>query len=182
MKKCPICNIAMTPKNIGPVEIDECSKCKGVWFDKNELRRAKDAEDSDLNWKDFEIWKHKDQFKAKPSLLKCPVCKTATHAINYGSNHIEIDYCPTCKGTWLEKGEFKKIIHALEQQLLTESFSEYLRDTIEEAKEIITGPESFISEWKDFVTVLRLMQYRFFVEHPKLLDAIVVIQKATPFR
>lgn len=181
MKQCPKCKVAMISKNIGPVEIDECSKCKGVWFDKYELRCAKDTTDKDLNWMDFEVWKHSDQFKAKPSSLKCPVCKTATHSINYGTTHIKIDYCSTCKGVWLDKGEFRKLINALEQQLLTQPFSQYVRDAIEEAKEIITGPESLISEWKDFSTVLRLMQYRLFVENPKLLDAVMAAQKKSPF-
>ncbi len=181
MKHCPKCKIAMTEKNIGPVEIDECGRCKGIWFDKDELRRAKDFTDKDLNWMDFDIWKHEKEFKSNPSSLNCPVCKTALQTIIYGKTHIKIEYCPLCKGTLLDKGEFKKIINALEEQLLTQSFSKYVHDAIREAKEIITGHESLISEWKDFITVLRLMQYRFFVENPKLLDVIMTIQKRSPF-
>jgi Zn-finger nucleic acid-binding protein len=182
IKQCPKCETEMMRRNIGAVEIDECNKCGGVWFDNDELRHAKDATDSDLNWMDFEIWKHADQFKAKPSMLKCPVCKTPTKTIQYGTTHFEIDYCPNCRGTWLGKGEFEKIIDALEKELLTTSFSQYVRDAVQEAKEVFTGPESLISEWKDFATVLRLMQYRLFVENPKLMDAVTAAQKASPFR
>ena len=40
MKQCPKCEIGLTPKNIGYVEVDECQSCKGIWFDKDELRQA----------------------------------------------------------------------------------------------------------------------------------------------
>jgi len=53
--------------------------------------------------------------------------------------------------------------------------------SIKEAAEIITGPEAFISEWKDFATVLRMMQYRMFVENPKLLDKVIKAEKMRPF-
>jgi len=61
--ECPKCNGNMEVKNIENVEIDCCSKCAGVWFDQNELGKAKDQTEPDLNWMDFEIWKHEDRFK-----------------------------------------------------------------------------------------------------------------------
>jgi Zn-finger nucleic acid-binding protein len=182
MKRCPKCEADLTPKNIGPVEVDECEKCKGIWFDKDELRQAKDITDSDLNWMDFEIWKHEKDFKARETHILCPNCKKHTHAIDYGSTPIEVDYCDYCKGVWLDKGEFQKIIDALTTELLTKSFSEYIGASIEEAKEVVTGPESLISEWKDLVTVLRMMQYRMFVEHPKLLKTITSVQQVNPLK
>jgi Zn-finger nucleic acid-binding protein len=99
-------------------------------------------------------------------------------AIDYSTTGVEIDYCPGCNGTWLDKGEFKNIIEALTNELETKSFSEYVKSSIEEAKEIITGPEPFLSEWKDLSTVLRMMQYRLLVGNPKLLDTVVTMQQA----
>ncbi len=167
---------------LGEVEIDECEKCKGIWFEEDELRKVKDSTDHDLKWIDFEIWKHKDQFTTKSKNLPCPKCNKALVAIEYADTKTEIDYCPACKGTWLDKGEFKKIIDALTDELLTKTFSEYLKASIEEAKEIVTGPEGFISEWKDFTTVLRMMQFRLFVENPNLLDTVMTIQKNLPIK
>jgi Zn-finger nucleic acid-binding protein len=180
--QCPLCKIEMSKRFIKNIEVDTCDKCKGIWFEKDELRKAKDSADKDINWMDFEIWKHKDKFKANPRKLACPQCRLALVAINYGKTNIEIDYCPTCKGTWLDKGEFKKIVEALVDELLTKPFSEYIKASIEEAKEIITGPESFLSEWKDFATVLHMMELRLFVENPRLLDEVTVIQKTFPIR
>ncbi len=34
---CPVCNIALTMSERQGVEIDYCSKCRGVWLDRGEL-------------------------------------------------------------------------------------------------------------------------------------------------
>ena len=182
MKPCPKCKTDLTLKKIGPVQADECKTCKGIWFDQDELRRSKDTTDPDLNWMDFEIWKHGADFKAKPSQIACPNCKTATAAIDYANTNAEIDYCPVCEGIWLDAGEFEKIIRSLEQELTKKSFNDYVKASLTEAKEILTGPESLMSEWKDFATVLRLMHYRMFVENPKLLYTVVTAQKINPLK
>lgn len=41
--------------------------------------------------------------------MKCPACKDVVLAITE-RNGIEIDYCPTCRGVWLDRGELDKII------------------------------------------------------------------------
>ncbi len=41
--------------------------------------------------------------------MKCPVCPDSTLAMTNREN-IEIDYCPTCRGVWLDRGELDKII------------------------------------------------------------------------
>ncbi len=180
--KCPVCKIELNKKSIGDVEVDECSKCGGMWFEEDELRRAKDASEADLNWMDFEIWKNKDKFKAESRNLSCPKCSQILVAVNYADTKTEIDYCANCKGVWLDQGELKKIIDALNEELNAKSFPDYIKSSLQEAKEIVTGPESFISEWKDFMTVLRMMQYRLFAENPKLLNAVIEIQKANPIK
>lgn len=40
--------------------------------------------------------------------MKCPQCnETLVMAERHG---VEIDYCPTCRGVWLDRGELDKII------------------------------------------------------------------------
>jgi Zn-finger nucleic acid-binding protein len=180
--KCPCCDVELKAKLVKNTEIDECPQCKGTWFESDELRKAKDSADPDLNWMDFEIYRHEDRFKARSRKLACPQCNQALVAVDYDDTAVEIDHCPHCKGSWLDKDEFKKIIEALTNELLTKTFSQYIKASIDEAKEIIKGPESFLSEWKDFTTVCRMMQYRMFVENPKLLDTMINIQKANPIK
>ena len=41
--------------------------------------------------------------------MKCPVCNTVDLLMTDRSG-IEIDYCPQCRGVWLDRGELDKII------------------------------------------------------------------------
>jgi len=41
--------------------------------------------------------------------MLCPNCKTA-HLVMSERSGVEIDYCPDCRGVWLDRGELDKII------------------------------------------------------------------------
>ena len=41
--------------------------------------------------------------------MKCPICKEPDLVMTDRQN-IEIDYCPQCRGVWLDRGELDKII------------------------------------------------------------------------
>lgn len=41
--------------------------------------------------------------------MKCPVC-TNTDLVMSERQGIEIDYCPACRGIWLDRGELDKMI------------------------------------------------------------------------
>src|SRR5262249_33054305 len=131
-----------------------------------------DHTDPDLGWMDFEIWKHADRFKVEPRHLRCPDDHDALVAVQYGHTPVTVDFCKTCRGIWLDKGEFARTIDALENELTSASTSDYVRASLAEARELLTGPESFISEWRDLRAVLRLMRYRFLVEHQGLTTFI----------
>ena len=40
--------------------------------------------------------------------MKCPTC--AIDLVMSERSGIEIDYCPTCRGVWLDRGELDKIV------------------------------------------------------------------------
>lgn len=41
--------------------------------------------------------------------MKCPVCKDVSLVMS-DKQGVEIDYCPNCRGVWLDRGELDKII------------------------------------------------------------------------
>ncbi|OAJ33032.1 zf-TFIIB domain-containing protein [Piscirickettsia salmonis] len=41
--------------------------------------------------------------------MLCPLCKTTPLQLSE-RHQVEIDYCPTCRGVWLDRGELDKII------------------------------------------------------------------------
>jgi Zn-finger nucleic acid-binding protein len=41
--------------------------------------------------------------------MQCPVCKNV-NLVMTDRQGVEIDYCPSCRGVWLDRGELDKII------------------------------------------------------------------------
>jgi Zn-finger nucleic acid-binding protein len=47
--------------------------------------------------------------------MQCPVCKDVQLVMSERQN-IEIDYCPQCRGVWLDRGELDKIIERSQRE------------------------------------------------------------------
>lgn len=45
--------------------------------------------------------------------MKCPTCNVSL--VMTDRNGVEIDYCPECRGVWLDRGELDKIIERSSQ-------------------------------------------------------------------
>ena len=48
--------------------------------------------------------------------MKCPHCVDATLVMS-DRQGVEIDYCPACRGVWLDRGELDKIIERAAAEL-----------------------------------------------------------------
>jgi len=61
--------------------------------------------------------------------MKCPVCP-ATDLLMTAREGIEIDYCPKCRGVWLDRGELDHLIQRDEQVSLqkTQQPHQYARE------------------------------------------------------
>lgn len=47
--------------------------------------------------------------------MKCPNCNETL--LMTERNQIEIDYCPSCRGVWLDKGELDKMLEYADQNI-----------------------------------------------------------------
>jgi Zn-finger nucleic acid-binding protein len=178
---CPNCGKPLSTCKIGRVTVDECSHCRGIWFDKNELEEAKDEIDPDLRWMDLRIWGRQPRFRIAAQPHDCPKCKNVTmQLITYEQPDIDVLYCPSCEGSWLNSGDLKKIIGALRKEAESISASDYVKESLNEASDILTHPQNLVSEWRELKAVLRLLSYRIFVENPKLKSILLGIQKSLP--
>lgn len=69
--------------------------------------------------------------------MKCPVCKDVDLVMSERSG-IEIDYCPKCRGVWLDRGELDKIIErsteVMPQQQQSRQYEEPKREYYSEPK------------------------------------------------
>ena len=48
--------------------------------------------------------------------MKCPVCKDVTLLMSEKKG-VEIDYCPECRGIWLDRGELEKLMEKEESRI-----------------------------------------------------------------
>ncbi len=88
--------------------------------------------------------------------MKCPIDST-TLAITERQG-IEVDYCPECRGVWLDRGELDKLISLNDRNLSASHFDPKLDQRQRQANDHYTSrhanpkrkKESFLSELFDF--------------------------------
>ena len=75
--------------------------------------------------------------------MKCPVCKDVTLLMSE-RNGVEIDYCPECRGIWLDRGELDKLLEKKHNSQSEENKNQEFDNT----KKVPTKRkrESFMSE------------------------------------
>lgn len=174
---CPICKKYLDHAVLSGVEINYCPNCLGLWFEEEELRLTKDVKDRDLRWLDIDLWKEKEKFKISPGQKLCPWCRLPLYETNYGDSDIKVDLCNICHGIWLDRGEFKKIIQYLKKRADYEILNSYLKNLREEFWEIFIGPETLKEEILDFLTILKLLNYKFAVQHSVITKIISGLPK-----
>jgi len=179
---CPECQHTLQQVDFRGVKIDECPHCRGLWFDRDELRRAKDRTDEDLRWLDFDLFAGEagDAATAKGPL--CPRDSIKMGSIAYEASRVRVEKCSKCHGVWLSHGEFEKIVTHLENEVNSETAAEYRHEAGHQLAQVFTGPERPIGEVRDLFSVLRLLRKRWAVEHPGLSEAIDAISIGSPLK
>lgn len=159
------------------VEVDYCPKCLGIWFDKDELRLAKDDKDKQLNWVDVDLWRDKSKFQLSHGDKHCPSCRAGLVEVKYDGSKTRIDFCKMCEGAWLDRGEFKQIINYLKNKSDYEILHHYTKNLVVELWEVFSGPEGFRSELEDFLMLLKLLNYKLMAQHPRLKELLEAMPK-----
>jgi hypothetical protein len=59
---------------------------------------------------------------------------------------------------------------------------EYVSAALTQGREVLTGGEGIASEWKDFASVVRLLEYRILAENPRLAEVLSALQASSPLR
>lgn len=108
---CPRCKIdlqsAVVAERNSRIQLDTCPRCEGSWFDSGELSQLDRVAEPVL----LEIRNIPDSSE-QMAALNCPHCndhpkmEKVLHPRDY---KVVMDFCPTCQGIWLDKGELKAI-------------------------------------------------------------------------
>jgi uncharacterized protein len=104
--KCPKCSSEMKIVKYDYVQIDKCTSCNGIWFDlmeREDLLKMKGSEKIDSTSSVTT-----EDVKSKPEAkIKCPKCNVKMHILrDVLQNQIEYEQCGSCRGIFLDKGEF----------------------------------------------------------------------------
>ncbi len=110
---CPNDNAAMRQVKIashygGPIFVDQCGKCGGIWFDESNLFRAKQGEAEKIEALNAEMLRTPSVIGN--STLFCPRDQGAMQRFTdkYFPQDIVLVRCPSCHGIWLNRGTFTK--------------------------------------------------------------------------
>ncbi len=131
-RRCPVCRVPLKEIIIkNRLQIDFCSKCRGIWFDKHELSRV--HEHGRLPEKLLGVstltrdkivcescGTHNDRSRkhcsqcGKLLYFLCPVCHKQMEEVPIGN--VFIDRCKSCQGVWLDGGELTLLFEEFKQR------------------------------------------------------------------
>lgn len=106
--QCPKCHHEMTEQRYGTLQgdvlLDQCTNCKGMWFDVGEAEILKDKWMSDfIDSGDPEVGKQHNEIQD----IDCPRCGERMNVLSDPKQpHIQYEACPNNHGMYLDAGEF----------------------------------------------------------------------------
>jgi len=109
--KCPRCAISLKWKTGNGTGLNCCPTCQGLWLDYAALNEARRNHEASLA----------DDFGTVPgartSAMICPRDGTRLNTLTHLG--VEVDTCPDCKGLWLDKGEWEKLVETHRSSVVT---------------------------------------------------------------
>jgi Zn-finger nucleic acid-binding protein len=102
-RDCPRDHTKLVAETHKDVTVDACPKCKGIFLDKNELKKL--SGDADLN----KYLRDMVGYDVDSQLI-CPSCGGLMDAEHVRG--VEVEVCTTCFGLWLDHGELDALVAA----------------------------------------------------------------------
>jgi Zn-finger nucleic acid-binding protein len=103
---CPKCGEQMEQVVFHDIEVDRCSKCRGIWFDefeKEDILEQGGAEVIDDGDDRVGHIFNRDRYT-------CPRCKgEMIRMVDAEQPHIWYEQCGGCRGTFFDAGEFRDL-------------------------------------------------------------------------
>ncbi|HPD17902.1 MAG TPA: zf-TFIIB domain-containing protein [Planctomycetota bacterium] len=110
---CPRDGAALARVKLLGLDLDKCHQCDGIWLDRGELERLRDAKVSGVEEAlEKKYGNPQVQDGAVSAHMRCPRCKDARllrYTYTY-LNPVSIDRCERCHGVWVDDGELDAIL------------------------------------------------------------------------
>ena len=114
---CPVCKLDMIDIEYERIELDYCVKCRGVWFDAEELELLLEKmgiQEHDLLLDD--VSKMTEAATSEKG-RKCPVCDRRMKKTSIGDKEgVLIDACVQGDGLWFDGGEVNQLLKQIKIQ------------------------------------------------------------------
>ena len=108
---CPVCKTDMIDVEYEQIELDYCVKCRGVWFDSNELELLFEKINLQNSGLSVSTLISRIDESIPEDKHKCPICKQKMGKVSIGdSPRIVIDICTNGNGLWFDGGEIIQLI------------------------------------------------------------------------
>ncbi|HVV35483.1 MAG TPA: zf-TFIIB domain-containing protein [Acidimicrobiales bacterium] len=169
--RCPNDGETLVAATLDRVEVNDCPKCGGIWFERDALTRAKDNADDFVRWIDSDVFAAAEASDDETTKA-CAQCGEPMRTFVYPHSDVRVEACVADHGVWLDKGEFDKIVSELDGMTNAMSVGDYAHATVDQLKEVFRPHESRWSEVKDFFAVFKLLEARFGTEHPGVAAAV----------
>ena len=112
--KCPVCKVTTTAVEHAKIELDYCSICQGIWFDRGELELLLDTLTGGTAAKFINSLLRRPRAKVVEKTRKCPICAKKMNKLNVGAGReLIIDVCDAGHGLWFDGGESGEFIRQL---------------------------------------------------------------------
>jgi Zn-finger nucleic acid-binding protein len=176
--------VTLHTEKMDSVTIDECRQCGGIWFDHGELDQVIETTDPDLRWLDVNFWRSRSDFSVAPDSIGCPKCsRYYLTRIEDRTTETALALCSDCRGIWVDGDQLHAILRAILRCADSMESADYVKESLRQVADMIqTASEKplSVSSWRDLGAVLRMLRYRIYSEHPKLVSMLVGTQKALP--
>lgn len=102
---CPRCSIGKLQEiEVDEVFIDRCRICGGLWFDQGELAQIVGGEEP--------VREMEEKVPEQEGDISCPKCRKfrlrPLCICHFDGGDVNIFRCPSCLGSWLDRGALRK--------------------------------------------------------------------------
>jgi Zn-finger nucleic acid-binding protein len=111
---CPACKSDMIVVEHHKIELDYCTKCRGVWFDAGELELLLESAGLEGVEPLLAGLASSPEAESKEKKRKCPICVRKMRKVLFGQEpEILLDICRRGDGVWFDGGELAQLVKQL---------------------------------------------------------------------
>lgn len=110
--RCPTCDVQLDCLRVGELELDECPRCLGLWFDQGELHTvltSRMALEPRPRSTAAALPREPELFTTSPERRLGPCCRCGGLLMEQGVQQPSLAACARCGGFWVPEAAFRAL-------------------------------------------------------------------------